>query len=351
MTLLRSLGMPFHLTGLMFVGFSSVLLALLDWAAKISPLGVLGPLCLVPAFLLISWLFKYSFVLLEATADGMHAPPVVTVEMLSPLEATPWILALFSAMVYFGIRRVGGVAGEILTGCAVSLLPVMVGVLGASGRIAETFNPLTWLRVLRGLGIYYLLILLFVALLAMLVRLLFKAQVGGFVRYALLEFSIMTIFSLIGGTIYARRLELGHQPRASPERIQAVVDCDYEKRRQKVLDEAFTLVRARQYRNTSQPLRAWLDAADEQHLSEDVRHLISTALQWSEARGGETVAQAVIGWLIENHQLPLALQSLDLVLKTDPTFVLESDAQTQSLARFAAANGRPKFAQALQPKV
>ncbi|HTP40034.1 MAG TPA: hypothetical protein VMI92_10720 [Steroidobacteraceae bacterium] len=343
MPLLRSLGMPFHLTTLLFVGISSALLTLIESAGA----GVLG---LLPALLLVSWLFKYGFVVLEHTAEGMSEPPVASAEMLSPMELRPWLIVLLAGVVFLVVRAVGGIGGGIITGVALLLLPAIVGVLGTSSSPLECVHPLTLARVLRGLGSGYLLVLVLLSLLALLDRVVFQAQVSEFVRCAVLELSVLLGFSFIGGMIHARRLELGFLPRSSPERRQAALDRDYAARRQKVLDDAFTLVRARQYRNSAQPVRAWLEACDAGQVADDVHHLLGGALQWPEGRGADAVAQAVIGWLVEQRRFALALQSLDLVLKSAPSFELETASQREQLARFAASNGRPKFAQSLQAK-
>jgi hypothetical protein len=144
-------------------------------------------------------------------------------------------------------------------------------------------------------------------------------------------------------------VELGFEPRSSPERRQAVAERDYAVRLQKMLDDVFTLIRARQYRNASGPLCAWLAAAAPARLADDAIAMIATSQQWPEKRGSETVADCVLDWLIANQRLALALQLLDRVLTTDPGFVLQSPAHAQLLAEFAARNGRPRFAAALHP--
>ena len=48
--------------------------------------------------LLLSWFFKYCFILLDAIVTGAHEPPVLSIEMVNPVdEQRPLAQALLIA--------------------------------------------------------------------------------------------------------------------------------------------------------------------------------------------------------------------------------------------------------------
>ena len=55
------------------------------------------------ALLVVSWFFKYGFVLLDQVADGVNEPPVLSYEMLNPAnESRPLGLLFVVAVFYVG---------------------------------------------------------------------------------------------------------------------------------------------------------------------------------------------------------------------------------------------------------
>ena len=80
MDLWKALRVPLQPASLIFVGISSLILAVVAPA---------GRLALIPGFFLVSWLFKYGYVLLEHVANGDVEAPAISAEMLGPFEARP----------------------------------------------------------------------------------------------------------------------------------------------------------------------------------------------------------------------------------------------------------------------
>src|SRR5580658_8600266 len=83
--------MPFHAVPLILVAINTILLT-----CCISLGGLFG----IPGdFILISWFFKYCFALLDAVVAGHKELPVMSVEMINPVdEKRPLIQAIIVAL-------------------------------------------------------------------------------------------------------------------------------------------------------------------------------------------------------------------------------------------------------------
>jgi len=335
MDLLRSLLAPLNPTGLIFIGLSALLLAV------VAQFGIWG---VIPAFFLVSWLFKYGYTLLEQVANGRFEAPVASTDTLGPFEARPWVQTALAVCVYALIRAIGGFGAEVVALAAVLLLPASVAVLGTSGQAIDAFNPLALWRMLRGLGRYYLWIIAMIAALSALAVLAWRAPLWPALRFAFAELAVLEAFSLIGGAVYARRLPLGFEPRRSPERIQARVAAEIQRQLQQLLDELFQFVNARQSERAVQHLGHWLAQCDPGHLGEDARTITGTVLQWQSERGTTILLRGLIGHLAGAGKLPLALETLHAVLAQRAGFSVGSESTAVALARHARANGQPHFA-------
>jgi hypothetical protein len=334
MDLLRSLAVPLHLTSLLFVAISGLLIPLLSTS-------LLG---LVPLLLLLSWLFKYGYVMLERVANGRFDAPVASLDMLGPFEARPWVQLFIVVVAYAAIRWIGGSAGRIAGAVALVLLPASVCLTGTAGSVFEAVNPLALWRVLRGFGAAYVLVLAVVAAMAGAAVLLARAPVWPVVRYALWELQILATFSFLGGVIYVRRLQVGFEPHVSPERAQVARDAARRQRRQRMLDEVYGLINARQYERAPAPLTAWLTGIDNAHVAEDVHAITTAVLDWHNPYGISTASRCLIGWLIAAGKPVEAVHAMHSVLEKLPNFTLDSEPSTLALAQQACRLGQPRFA-------
>ena len=87
MPLLRALALPFQFTSLLFAAVLSCLLAFI----ASSPEVLVAPR-LLGFYVLLSWLNKYAFALLDHAANGHVEAPVASVELLGPLgDLRAWV--------------------------------------------------------------------------------------------------------------------------------------------------------------------------------------------------------------------------------------------------------------------
>jgi len=343
MTLLRALSMPFHLTSLLFVAVVATLLALL-WSVA-APLALVA---LFGTFILVSWLNKYAFAQLEQAAHGVRDAPVASVEMLGPFGGVrPWVHPVLAGGVLFLMHVVPG-QGPVAAGVAASLLfPASVGVLAITHRVIDAINPRALWRVIVGMGWIYLLLVAAVAVIAVCGVGVAVMPAWNVIRFAVLELLLLCLYTLIGGAIFARRHELGFEPRASPERSAEKVESEYARRRQTMMDEVYGLVRVSNAARAGEVLKQWLLESGEHNLHADVPAIVDQAMQFPERRGLPTVARALISHLVQVKRLSLALTVMESVSAVVTDFTPESEAEMVALAGYAVPAGRRSLARAM----
>src|ERR1700722_17544348 len=109
------------------------------------------------ALALVSWFFKYCFVLLDSIVTGAHEPPVLSVEMVNPLnEQRPLGQALLITGGVFLTLAVshsaGIVSGWICGALLLALLPASIATLGLTSNIVRAAWPPELWSVVRGVG-------------------------------------------------------------------------------------------------------------------------------------------------------------------------------------------------------
>jgi hypothetical protein len=343
MTLLRALSMPFHLTSLLFVGFVAVLLALL-WSVG----GALSLIPLFGTFFLLSWLNKYAFAQLEQAALGVSDAPVASVEMLGPFGGVrSWVHPVLAGGVLLLMGVVPQAGRAAIAVAALLLFPSSVGVLAITHRVIDAVNPLALWRVMVGMGCTYLLLVAAVGGVIVSGTVVWGLPVAGVLRYAVLEVLLLCLYSLIGGTIFVRRSELGFEPRVSPECDAEKVELAYAQRRQVMMDEVCGVVRVRDGARAGAVLKQWLVEAGEQNLHLDVPTILDQAMRFPERRGLATVARTLISHLLQVRRLSLALTVMEAVSAVADDFTPESEPEMVALAGYAVQAGRRSLARAM----
>jgi hypothetical protein len=340
MYLLRALLMPLQAASLLFL-FAVAVFYLVCTAL----LGEVPFMWLLPGSFVGFWIAKYGYELLGQAANGTPRAPVPSIETFGPFDGPgPLAQLLIGLLLYQVARWLGSPAGSLLLGVALAFLPASIGVLGATHHPLDALNPRIVWRMVRGLGAYYALVLAFVGIyvaLAFLANRLDPPEVVALVASGL---GILSIFACIGAVIYERRIELGIEPRASPERAAARARDLRARERQRVLDEVYAPLRAREYARAVAPLTAFLDAGADTELAIDVPAIMAQAVQWNDQRGLATVSRCVISSLLRTGELALALGVADEACSRLVRFALESEPETVALSRYAKGVGRSRLA-------
>lgn len=177
---------------------------------------VVGLLFLLGAFV---GLYKFAYDVLEGTARGREEPPEVQ------SGATSWVLfktfALFFVLI-FAITMIAGVTESLLlTGLsalfAVLALPAAIIILAMTNSLINALNPVTWVGIMRVVGLPYFIasLLLFMLaasqgtaeyLLTSVVGMGLLGAVGGFVIGG---YFLIASFHLMGYLVHQHHEALG----------------------------------------------------------------------------------------------------------------------------------------------
>jgi hypothetical protein len=338
----RALSLPFQMSSLLFVAMLTVINAFIGGEPELKPVRMLA------LFIILSWLNKYAFALLDHAANGSREPPVASVEMLGPFgDGRAWI---HPALVAFTVLAVVVFGTPITIAIAVTvavLLPASMCAAIASPQMLDPFNPVIFARVIRGFGLRYLLLLGAGAVVIGSCYLLYGAPGPQFLRFAAAQFLVLSLYCLIGGTLYERRLELAFEPTASPERIAERQLAEHDSRRQQAIDDFYGAIRVREPARAAAGLQAWLASANGTRLALDVDAMIEQAGKWPEQRGLTTLLRTVIAHGLATRQSALALQAADAGTRQLPGFAPDSAAETESVVTLAKQAGRRRLAATL----
>ncbi|MEO8063307.1 MAG: hypothetical protein ABI821_11230 [Pseudomonadota bacterium] len=339
MDYLRVLLVPFTPTSLLLVAIFSVLMTFLGAGGL---MGIIGTL-----FLQI-WMLKYCYVLIEHIADGATEPPVMSTEMLSPFESRPLMQLAVIGLGAWACYLLGGNAGIVLGIVFILLLPASIAVLGIGEPVYQAINPVTLLRLIRGLGPYYLAILGSIVIYGALLTLLDRLQVWGLFMQAAKLLCEISFFSLIGGCMYLRRRQIGFEPSRSPERTAAREEYQRLKLRAKMLDDVFQEVRIGKHVDATRPLARWLGELDESLLVRDGLFVAEQAARWDFTASLNTIASTLIRHMLRAGRADAALSVFELLRTRSPTLTLDSAPDLRTLIDYAESTGRADLAQSLR---
>ena len=300
-------------------------------------------------FILLSWFFKYSFVLLDSATEGATEPPVLSVEMINPVdEQRPLVLLLIAVGIYFlsdaASHWFGPVTGSLAGLAAVAIVPAIVGVQGASGSVLQSFNPFVVIGLIARLRGDYVLILVCMLLLAGLSRAIVAwpamAEVPTVVRIALLMYFWLAAYALIGGVLFTRRFDIGLEAAQAPEQKEARDNRDLQRERNLKIDRIYAEWRGGAKANAWKTVTALVDGSDEP--VEELRWLHERAGRWPDPGLANRLARELLPKLLAAKHFGEALDVTQARVKADPNFRPENSSDLLTLIRLARdAGDRP----------
>jgi hypothetical protein len=281
-----AVAMPWNGTSIIFVTLSSLLLA------GIESRGVLLPISLVGAFFPALWLFNYAFEMLDHAANGSTTAPVASIEVLSPLQWRPLVeVAICLLIVVLGSQH--GTTGNLIIILLLLVLPASIATLGAGDGVLQAANPFTLWRIIVGMGAYYLLVLAVIGLFVALAITVQKTDLWPFVRYALLEIGILTVFAVLGTSVFLRRIEIGFEPRSSPERTIERDGREHLRQLDAILDEAYSQTRLKDYERAASIINRWLSNTAEIDIPNDVKLILQHVRGWGDPAAFDFIERAL----------------------------------------------------------
>jgi hypothetical protein len=330
--------MPFQVAPILFVVATEAFFFVCS-----AIVGSVPYLWILPACFVIFWFAKYGYAVLGRALDGDTEAPVASLENFGPFDGPGPLVQLLLGYLGYRAALVGGFPGLILCGVLIAVMPASIAVLATAHHVLDALNPLAIARVIRGLGRFYALLLVAIAAYVGLAFGIARLEPPAILRDTVWGMLFLSSFGLIGGVLYERRLELGIEPRISPERHAAKLHAFRAGERQRVLDEVYGPLRARDYALAVAPLATFLGASDTTQLAVDVPAIMSQVTQWNDQRGLATVTRCVISSLLRAGELPLALGVADDTSARLSRFALDSEPETLALARYAQSVGRARL--------
>ena len=317
-----------------------------------SPPTLIGRLAGLPLVaVLVSWFFKYAYILFDHTSRGFDEPPVLDISMVNPFSeqrplAQMAILAILGSIVAAAYVYVGIVAAAILSCAVLFFIPASIAILGLESNPFKAMYPVAWLHMMRGLGPLYAFVLQVIAAEGLILLALHHLLVWPFGLNVLDMFAVLSVFSVLGGALYERRHEMGLDTYASPEQ-------DAERQRklelrenEKVVTEAYGLMRADAHLKAWELMQNWVAArGNEPH---DLEWLCERVSSWDDPRYLVRMTEEHIARLMALKKTSEALSVVTQRLNADTNFRPKSAADTLSLAQLAArGGGAPRIARIL----
>jgi hypothetical protein len=318
--------------------------------------GLMGiPLAVV----LVSWLFKYCFILLDATVAGAEEPPVLSIEMVNPLdEQRPLaqaILIAAGAMLALELARhtipgIGWLTGALL----VVLLPASIAVLGMSGNPLRAAWPPELLSLIWGIGRDYAMLVCSILALAGLVVALIRYGAPIWMLISGTQLALLLTFALVGGVLHEHRLELGIEFRSRRERLADRLRDEHVSERNRVLDVAYAKFRVGKPLEGWQEIHAWLNLhggaedPDDKLLLEH-RAVLAAAARWDDVRPADRLTDDVVGLYLARRETGRALEVVEERLASNPLYRPRHAAHAVRLAELAAAAGKRALRRRLAP--
>jgi hypothetical protein len=317
-------------------GVVVVFAILLSLAAKSGLLGI--PLALI----LISWLFKYAYVLFDHVVRGVDEPPALDINMMNPMSeqrpiAQVIILAAVAALVKMAAVAFSPLAGTILGTVALFFFPASVAILGLEGNMLKAVYPVALVRMVAGLGVMYAGVLSIIAGVVLALGVSARLALWIPVQIAFGMFAVLSIFSILGGALYERRHELGLETWHSPERTAEKERQTDLKQSENVVTEAYGQVRVGAHSNAWALLQSWL--ASRGHAVEDYRWVRDKVVSWPDARYADRLSQEYVDRLLAAKRDGEALDAVRERLRLDKAFRPASAAATLRIAQLAAGGG------------
>jgi hypothetical protein len=341
--LLRCLAMPFQLQSLVFVALTSVLLGAFIGG------GLLRLLVSVAAiWLLLVWLTQYALHIIDDAANGIREAQVASVEMATAfLDARAWVHPALAVAIGVSLYlNPSWPRLPVLLGAAL-VFPASLGASAMTGHAIDALHPGHIARVMRGMGIFYPLVVAFVLGCALLGVLAVQRLDSMILIVALIEILLLLVYAGLGGALYLRRRELAFEPRQSPERVAERAEAERQTERQRFVDELYKDLRVRESARAVGKAASWLRASSPEHLKSDVHAILEAGRRWTEPREYPRMLRGLIPVMLEMKQPQLAFSLVEAGLAAAADFAPAAETEAVQLIRYAQHTGRKRAARQL----
>jgi hypothetical protein len=302
------------------------------------------------ALILLSWFFKYCFILLDAIVAGDEEPPVLSIEMVNPVsEQRPLAQALLITAGVMLVGAVGRFAGLALAwSCGALLilaLPASIAVLGVSGNPFRAAWPPALFALIRGVGRGYLLLICVTPGSAAVIYWMGRHGAPDYVLLAGAQMLLLVTFALVGGMVHEHRLELGIDTRSRRERVAERDEREHVSERNRTLERAYMKFRVSKPLEGWQEIQAWLTlhgrSQDQgEKLLLEHRAVLTAASRWEDVRPADRLTDDLIALFLARRETGRALEVLEERLDSNPKYRPAQATHAVRLAELAMAAGK-----------
>jgi hypothetical protein len=356
--LLHYLRVPLYFSPLMMMLIFSIMLTVSEHA------GLWG----LPTLLIVgSWFFKYGFAVLDHTIDGRAEAPILSAEMINPVEQRPMGTFLLVIGIYFLTDELHAWLGTapiaVLRMLLFCLIPAVVAGMSITGKFFAALNPLAIAHTIARIPLAYALLLLLIGAvwilpwialrsasesLAVLWRLetflpgqtLVAIGAKGlaieFLAHIVFMYCWLAMFACIGGTLYEHRNELEFEAAESPERKAARANAMLERERDKIMDRIFAELRGGALGNAGETMRKLINESPRP--LDECRWLYARAINIDQ-RLASFLAQLTLPKLLEARATGEAITIVRERLNAVPEFRPKTSGELLRLAQLARDAG------------
>lgn len=308
---------------------------------------------------LVSWFFKYCFILLDAIITGADEPPVLSTEMINPVDeqrpvAQALIIAGGATLTFELDRHAGPVAAWACGAVLLLFLPASIASLGMSGSAWRAVWPPELWSVVRGAGRDYLVLIAGIPGLALLLAAVGHFDVPIWVLFASGQLALLLAFALIGSVLHEHRLELGIEYRTLREHIAERTERELADERHRMMDHVYMKFRVSKPLEGWQEIHTWLQSqrTGDDPAGNQVREyqaLLAIAQGWDDVRAADKLTSELVELYFARRETGRALDVVEKRLATNPKYRPSNAAHTLRLAELAGAAGKRALRRQLAP--
>jgi len=296
--------------------------------------------------LLVSWFFKYCFVLLDSILAGDEEMPVLSAEMVNPVSeqrplAQAILIALGAAFVAAADKYAGDAIAKALGLALLFALPASIAVMGLTRSPLRAAWPPPLILLIQGIGLDYVWLVGTTVASAAFVYAFVTHGAPLWSVIALTMLFFLTTFSLIGGAVFEHRERLGIATLTRSERMSERDRRDHERERRAVLDEAYAQLRLKRSLDAWQGIDAWLaryrGTESERGEYDAVFDVVS---QWDDPAVADKLANEYIALLLTARATGTALSVAERRVAANPRFHAKPTTQATRLAELAGLAGK-----------
>jgi hypothetical protein len=309
--------------------------------------------------ILVSWFFKYCFMLLDAVVAGADEPPVLSIEAVNPLSeqrplAQAFLIVCGAALAHWTGSIAGPLAPPIVGAALIAALPASIAVLGITSSPLKAASPRALLELARGLGRDY--VWLTLALLSAAAILYGSVRLAPpAVTFVLAQLTLLACFALIGGAVLENRHALGLDTLTRAERLAARQRRERDGERGAMLDRSYAQLRLGRSLDAWQEIERWIATHSDaqafggtgvEHPLGEYGILLEATSKWDDPRIADRLARDLLSQLLARGDNGRALEVAERRLVSSPAFA-PAPADAVRLTELAGYAGKRALQQRL----